>query len=100
MPTGKPRKLVSRTRISYKIGWGLDDILDASQRARSDMDSILRWIEAARLDAKGRFDTERLARLGELATLIANLALEVGEIERRASDARIGEYDPGKEKDK
>lgn len=102
MPTGRPRKIPSRTRLPYKTGWALDDILEASTRARGDMDSILRWLDAARLDAKGRFDNERLARLGELAQLIAELALEVGEIERKASDARIGEYhgETKEEKDK
>lgn len=84
----------SRVQLAYTTIWALEDMLDAAQEGRAQMEAIRKWIERERLDAKGRYDTARLARLGELDGMVADLALKVGAIERLASDARVGIYEP------
>lgn len=86
----------SRVKLAYTTIWSLDDMLKRAKKGRAQMEAIRKWIERERLDAKGRYDGARLERLGELNGLVADLALEVGELERLAADARIGIYDgPG-----
>jgi len=96
----KPRrnKNSSRVQLAYTTIWALEDMLDAAQRGRAKMEAMRKWIERERLDAKGRYDNARLVRLGELDGMMADLALEVGALERLAADARIGIYE-GKRRD-
>lgn len=89
-----PRSGEGRVRLPNKTQWALRSILDAAQEGRAQMQEILDWIKVERLDAKGRYDTARLVRLGELDGIVAQLALNVAELERLAGDARIGIYEP------
>jgi len=73
--------------------WGLEAILDAAKEGREIMEDMLRWIDRERIDAKGRYDSARLIRLGELAEMVAGLGLRVGKTERFAADARMGIYE-------
>lgn len=84
----KPARIATRTK------WALGDMLHHAQEGRAKMEEMQVWIKRERLDAKGRFDTARLERLGELSELMTDLALHVGELERLASDARVGIYEP------
>lgn len=88
----KARNHKSRVKLAYTTIWALEDILGAAQEGRTHMQNILNWVKVERLEAKGRYDVARLARLGELDGMIAQLALNVSELERLAADARIGLY--------
>lgn len=86
-------------RLPHKTMYALRDILVAAKRSRAEMEEILRWIKRDQLEAKGRYDTERLARLGELSQMMSELALEIAKLERLAADAREGIYEPPDEKE-
>jgi hypothetical protein len=70
---------MSRTRIPNKLIWGLEDILACCLDARDA------WRQAHRR-ARQQMDPVMLAALATLSDRLA-------EIERRARDARNGEYD-------
>lgn len=89
-----PRSGEGRVRLPNKTQWALRAMLDAAQKGRALMEEIRKWIKREELDAKGRYDSARLERLGELNGYVADLALHVGELERLASDARVGLYEP------
>jgi hypothetical protein len=91
---GKAKRAAAATRLRLpnKTQWALDDMLRHAKEGREGMQTMLEWIERERLDAKGHYDTPRLARLGELSHIVAGVALHVGELERLASDARAGIY--------
>lgn len=84
----KPARLATRTK------WALTDMLHHAKEGREAMQEMMKWIEQERLEAKGRYDTARLARLGELSHIVAGVALHVGELERLAGDAMRGVYVP------
>lgn len=90
----KPRRAgKGRVRLPNKTQWALRDMLHAAQQGRVKMEEMRRWIKQEELDAKGRYDTARLARLGELNGIVADLALHVSALERLAADARMGIYE-------
>lgn len=90
----KPRQSSnkSRVKLAYTTIWALDDMLCHAKKGRAQMEQMMHWIKRETIDAKGRYDSARLERIGELSALVAELALHVGELERLAADARLGIY--------
>lgn len=69
-----------KARVATKIRWALGDVMDKTVTAQKTMRLALEWLKEQRVIDAG--DNTRLARLGRLDHLLAELALDVSEMER------------------
>lgn len=76
-PAGKK---IYKPRIATKIKWALEDCMSRTIAAQERMRKILAWSEQQRAFYAG--DDKRRAFLGDLDHEIAQLALDVSEMER------------------
>lgn len=71
---------------------GLSAIVELSDEATEQIDSLLNWLDTQSQLAVNKFDKPQQARVGEASRTVARLSQTLYHIRRRANEAQTGDY--------